>query len=206
MKELVDRAKSEGDTVGGVYEVVALGVPAGLGNTMNWDEELDARIAQGILSDCQAIKGVSIGMGFGVADTFGSGVHDPIAFDPDPASVERRNREKGRGPSGGFYHLSNNAGGIEGGITNGEPVVVRAAMKPIATLMKPLQSVDLQSKEAFEAVRERSDVCAVPAAGVVGEAIVAFILAQAFVEKFGGDSLTEMLRNHASYADYLRAY
>jgi chorismate synthase len=205
MRALVDDAKIQGDTVGGVYEVVAIGVPLGLGNTMNWDEKLDARLAQGLMS-CQAIKGVSVGMGFDVASTPGSGVHDPIAFTPEPAEVDRMAGERGRGPSGGFYHLSNHAGGIEGGMSNGEPIVLRVAMKPIATLMKPLKSVDLQSKEPFEAVRERSDVCAVPAAGVIGEAIMAFVLAQAFLEKFGGDSITEIRRNFDSYVRYLKEY
>lgn len=205
MKELINKARENGDTVGGVYEVVATGIPVGLGSTMNWDEKLDARLAFGIMS-CQAIKGVSIGMGFDVANHPGSAVHDPIAFAADPAERERLSRERGRGPSGGFYHLSNNVGGIEGGISNGEPVVVRAAMKPIATLMRPLQSVDLKTKEPFDAVRERSDVCAVPAAAVVGEAIVAFVLAQAFLEKFGGDSIAETSRNHQAYIQYLDSY
>lgn len=239
MKEIIDAAKKAGDTIGGVYEVVALGVPMGLGSTMNWDEKLDGRLAQGLIS-CQAIKGVSVGMGFDVASTPGSGVHDPIGFDWDAASQRQRDARvtaasheddepgspghkpgskplqqrvameggpaAGRGPSGGFYHLSNKAGGIEGGMSNGEPIVLRAAMKPIATLMKPLQSVDLQSKETFDAVRERSDVCAVPAAGVVGEAIVCFILAQAVLEKFGGDSLLELRRNYDSYTQYMKDY
>ncbi|GIX45417.1 MAG: chorismate synthase [Candidatus Sumerlaea sp.] len=205
MRQLIDQAKANGDTVGGVYEVVALGVPLGLGSTMNWDEKLDARLA-GALMSCQAIKGVSIGMGFDVANHLGSRVHDPIAYTADRAEQERLARERGRGPSGGFYHLSNNAGGIEGGMSNGEPIVVRVAMKPIATLMKPLASVDLATKEPFEAVRERSDVCAVPAAAVVGEAIVAFVLAQAFLEKFGGDSMVEIRRNYDSYVEYLQAY
>jgi chorismate synthase len=205
MRDLIDRAKKDGDTVGGVYEVVALGVPLGLGSTMNWDEKLDARIAQGLMS-CQAIKGVSVGMGFEVASRPGSQVHDPIAYTTDPADAASRDRERGRGPSGGFYHLSNNAGGIEGGMSNGEPIVIRVAMKPIATLMKPLASVDLKSKEAFDAVRERSDVCAVPAAAVVGEAILAFVLAQAFLEKFGGDSMEEIRRNYDSYVQYLKEY
>ena len=204
MREIVDRAKSEGDTVGGVYEVVALGVPVGLGCTMNWDDKLDARIAQGIIS-CQAIKGVGFGMAFGVADAPGSRVQDPIAYGRGPEH-EAAAARAGRGPTGGFYHLSNNAGGIEGGISNGEPIIVRAAMKPIATLMKPLQSVDLHTKEPFDAVRERSDVCAVPAAGVVGEAIVAFVLARAFQEKFGGDSIAEIRRNYDSYTEYLKAW
>lgn len=239
MKAQIDKAKKAGDTVGGIYEVIALGVPMGLGSTMNWDEKLDARLAQGLMS-CQAIKGVSVGMGFDVASTPGSQVHDPIGFNWDNASeasrqrrddaasheddepgspgqtpqsrkLERREDEAGeplpgRGPSGGFYHLSNKAGGIEGGMSNGEPIVMRAAMKPIATLMKPLQSVDLKSKEAFDAVRERSDVCAVPAAGVVGEAIVCFILAQAVLEKFGGDSMLELRRNFDSYVEYMKDY
>ena len=204
MRQIVDGAKSEGDTVGGVYEVVALGVPVGLGCTMNWDDKLDARIAQGIIS-CQAIKGVGFGMAFGVADAPGSRVQDPIAYGRGPEQ-EAAAARAGRGPTGGFYHLSNNAGGIEGGISNGEPIIVRAAMKPIATLMKPLQSVDLHTKEPFDAVRERSDVCAVPAAGVVGEAIVAFVLARAFQEKFGGDSIAEIRRNYDSYTEYLKAW
>ncbi|MCX7626689.1 MAG: chorismate synthase [Candidatus Sumerlaeaceae bacterium] len=205
MKELIRKAKENGDTVGGVYEVIATGVPVGLGNTMNWDEKLDARLAYGLMS-CQAIKGVSVGMGFDVADNLGSSVHDPIAFTDDPAERERLVRERGRGPSGGFFHLSNNAGGIEGGMSNGEPIIVRAVMKPIATLMRPLQSVDLKTKDSFEAVRERSDVCAVPAAAVVGEAIVAFVLAQAFLEKFGGDSVAEIKANYCNYIEYLDAY
>jgi len=205
MRELIQKAKENGDTVGGTYEVIATGVPLGLGSTMNWDEKLDARLAYALMS-CQAIKGVSVGMGFDVANNLGSAVHDPIAFTADPAERERLARQRGRGPSGGFYHLSNNAGGIEGGMSNGEPIVVRAAMKPIATLMRPLMSVDLKTKEPFEAVRERSDVCAVPAAAVVGEAIVAFVLAQAFLEKFGGDSIAEISRNYKSYVDYLENY
>ncbi|MEI7635150.1 MAG: chorismate synthase [bacterium] len=203
--ELIDNAKKNGDTVGGICELIALGVPAGLGSTMNWDEKLDGRLAQGIMS-CQAIKGVSIGMGFGVAAVPGSRVHDPIAFGQEPAKAGGHARIPGRGPSGGFYHLSNNAGGIEGGMSNGEPIVVRAAMKPIATLMKPLQSVDLATKEPFEAGRERSDVCAVPAAGVVGEAIMAFILARVFLEKFGGDSMPETRRNYDAYIQYMKDY
>lgn len=205
MRELIDRAKDEGDTVGGVVEVVALGVPAGLGSTMNWDEKLDARLAFGMMS-CQAIKGVSIGMGFGVADAPGSKVHDPIGYAADPAEAKRLADEGGRGPAGGFYHFTNSAGGIEGGMSNGEAIIVRAAMKPIATLMKPLRSIDLETKIPFDAARERSDVCAVPAAGVVGEAIAAFILAQAFLAKFGGDSVAEVRRNYESYVQYMKEY
>jgi chorismate synthase len=238
MRELIDQAKHNGDTVGGVYEVVATGVPLGLGSTMNWDEKLDARLAQGLMS-CQAIKGVSVGIGFDVAGVPGSAVHDGIGYrhelagkeapaaqpvdeaeDDDPGSPDGITGKKvirprladprgplhGRGPSGGFYHLTNNAGGIEGGMSNGEPIVLRAAMKPIATLMKPLQSVDLDTKETFDAVRERSDVCAVPAAGVVGEAIVCYILADAMLAKFGGDSLGETRRNFQGYVQQMQEF
>jgi len=205
LRRLIDHAKSRGDTIGGVYELIITGVPVGLGSSMNWDEKLDARIAYGIMS-CQAIKGVSIGMGFDVANHPGSEVHDPIAYLPKSEERDRLWAKAGRGPTGGFYHLSNNAGGIEGGMSNGEPIIVRAAMKPIATLMRPLKSVDLVTKEPFDAVRERSDVCAVPAAAVVGEAIAAFILAQALLEKFGGDSIEEVRRNYQSYVEYLDNY
>lgn len=205
MKKLVDDAKASGDTVGGIFQVVVLGVPAGLGSSMNWDEKLDGKLAHALMS-LQAIKAVEIGMGFGVANMPGSRVHDPIGFAGNAREIKRLAKERGRGPSGGFYHLSNNAGGIEGGMSNGEPIIVRAAMKPIATLMKPLQSVDLATKKTFEAARERSDVCAVPAAGVVGEAIVAFVIAKAFLDKFGSDNLDEVRRNYDSYAQYLREY
>ena len=205
MRDMIDRAKAEGDTLGGVVEIVALGVPIGLGSSMNWDEKLDGRLAHGMMS-CQAIKGVSIGMGFGVADLPGSKVHDAIAYGPPGDAAGQPLQVSGRGPTGGFRHVTNNAGGIEGGMSNGEPIVVRAAMKPIATLMKPLMSVDLKTKEPFDAARERSDVCAVPAAGVVCEAIMATILAQAFLEKFGGDSVAEVRRNYESYIAYLREY
>jgi chorismate synthase len=238
MRDMIDQAKHNGDTVGGIYEVVATGVPLGLGSTMNWDEKLDARLAQGLMS-CQAIKGVSVGIGFDVAAVPGSAVHDGIGYryelagrtapppvpvdetvDDDPGSpdgvtgvkkilpreADPRGPLEGRGPSGGFYHLTNNAGGVEGGMSNGEAVMLRAAMKPIATLMKPLQSVDLDTKETFDAVRERSDVCAVPAAGVVGEAIVCYILADAFLAKFGGDSMAETRRNYEGYIQQMREF
>jgi chorismate synthase len=237
MRRMIDEAKHNGDTVGGIYEVVATGVPLGLGSTMNWDEKIDARLAQGLMS-CQAIKGVSVGLGFDVAATPGSEAHDPIGYryelagkippvkavkeqeDDDPGSPDGVTGKKvilpreadprgpldGRGPSGGFYHLTNNAGGIEGGMTNGEPIMMRVAMKPIATLMKPLQSVDMNTKETFDAVRERSDVCAVPAAGIVGEAIMCYILADAFLQKFGGDSIGEIRRNYEGYVQQLREF
>ena len=205
MRALIDKAKDEGDTVGGIFEVVTLGAPAGLGSCFNWDDRLDAKLAHGLMG-LQAIKGVEMGVGFQAATRPGSQVHDPIAFTGDDAEIERMRAERGRGASGGFYHLSNNSGGVEGGMTNGEPIVVRAAMKPISTLMKPLASVDLETKEPFTAVTERSDVCAVPAAGVVGEAIVAFILAKVMLEKFGGDSVTETRRNYDGYCRQMRKF
>lgn len=178
----IDTAKRRGDTLGGVFEVVAFGLPVGLGSYVHWDKRIDGRVAQALMS-IQAIKGVEIGAGFAAAAVPGSQVHDEFSPAGD-RSVQR---------------LSNRAGGTEGGITNGEPLVVRAAMKPIATLMRQLGSVNLQTGEAAPAFAERSDVCAVPAAAVVGEAMVGIALAQAFQEKFGGDSLKEM---RASFDDY----
>ena len=177
-------AKYRGDTLGGVFEVFVLGLPVGLGSYSQWDTKIDGKLAQALLS-IQAIKGVEVGMGFGVADVPGSQVHDPFFYEG--------------GDDAKFRRGSNNAGGIEGGITNGEPLVIRAAMKPIATLMKQLPSVDLQTKEGVPAFAERSDVCAVPAASVVGEAMVAIVLAQEMTSKFGGDSLTEMQANFNAY-------
>jgi len=185
----IDGAKAKGDTLGGVFEVVALGCPVGLGSYVQWDRRLDGRIAQALCS-IQAIKGCEFGMGFEAARRPGSGVHDEILFDA----------------AAGFRRSSNNAGGLEGGVTNGQPLVVRAAMKPLSTLRTPLKSVDLATKEAVEAVVERSDVCAVPAAGIVGEAMLAIVLADAFLEKFGGDSLDEIRRNHGAYLDSLKQW
>jgi chorismate synthase len=182
----IDDAKAKGDTLGGVFEVVALGCPVGLGSYVQWDRRLDGRLAQAFCS-IQAIKGVEFGMGFETARRPGSGVHDEIVFDT----------------AAGFNRSSNNAGGLEGGVTNGQPVIVRAAMKPLSTLRTPLKSVDLATKEVVEAVVERSDVCAVPAAGIVGEAMMAIVLADAFLEKFGGDGLDEIRRNYTSYQDSL---
>ncbi len=183
----IDDAKAKGDTLGGIFEVVALGCPVGLGSYVQWDRRLDGRLAQAFCA-IQAIKGAELGLGFETARRPGSKVHDEILYDPDA----------------GFKRTSNNAGGLEGGVTNGQPVVVRAAMKPLSTLRTPLRSVDLETKEAVEAVVERSDVCAVPAAGVIGEAMMAIVLAQAFLEKFGGDSLEEIRRNHDAYQDSLK--
>jgi len=197
---LVDAARDEGDTLGGVFEVVATGVPAGLGSCMESDARLDGRLAQALMS-IPAIKGVEIGLGFEAARRPGSQVHDPIFFERKDVAPHL----EGHGPTGGFYRTTNNAGGLEGGITNGEPVVVRAAMKPIPTLRKPLASVDFKTKEPFEAAKERSDVCAVPAAAVVGEAAVAFVLAQAFLEKFAGDHIAEVRAAFESYVEYLNS-
>ncbi len=189
MIDAIDRAKAAGDTLGGVFEVVALGCPVGLGSYVQWDRKLDGLLAQAFCS-IHAIKGAEVGLGFETARRPGSQVHDEILLDKD----------------GGFQRASNSAGGLEGGVTNGQPVIVRAAMKPISTLRKPLRSVDVQTKEAVEAVVERSDVCAVPAAGVVGEAMMAIVLTTAFLDKFGGDSMDEIRRNHQGYLDYLKGW
>jgi chorismate synthase len=194
MKKAIDAAKAAGDTLGGVVEVQVIGCPPGLGSYTHWDRKLDARLAMALMS-IQAIKGVEVGMGFGVAERPGSRVHDEIFH--DPAAVKA-------GAMCPYYRATNNAGGIEGGMTNGEPVLVRAAMKPIPTLYKPLRSVDMKTHEPFEAAVERSDTCAVPAALVVAEAVVAIEIAAAFLEKFGGDSLIEIRRNFHGYCQQLR--
>ncbi|MEK6561967.1 MAG: chorismate synthase, partial [Candidatus Binatota bacterium] len=187
MIALIEDCKKKGDTLGGIFEVVALGLPPGLGSHAQWDDKLDGRLARALMS-IQAIKGVEIGLGFEMARRRGSEVHDEIFFDPDKMVSEGTPRIV---PTG-FYRGSNNSGGTEGGMSNGAPLVVRVAMKPISTLMSPLQSVDLRSKRPADASVERSDVCSAPAAAVVGEAVVAFELAVAFLEKFGGDSLHEI--------------
>ncbi len=171
----IDAAKERRDTVGGIFEVAAFNVPVGLGSYVHWDRRLDARIAAAMMS-IQAMKGVEIGDGFGGAVRWGSEVHDRIYHDNER----------------GYYRSSNNAGGLEGGMTNGEPLVVRVAMKPIATLMQPLDSVKIRTKAAAPAHIERSDVCALPAAGVIGEAMLALVLAEAVLEKCGGDSMDEI--------------
>jgi chorismate synthase len=186
MIEAIDAAKAAGDTAGGVFEVVAGGLPVGLGSHIAWHRRLDARLA-GALMSIQAMKGVEIGLGFEAAGLRGSQVHDEIEAD------------SGGRTRGGYRRLSNRAGGLEGGMTNGEPLTLRVAMKPLSTLMRPLKSVDLDSGQRADAVRERSDVTAVPAAGIVGEAMVAIVLADAMREKFGGDSLGEMRSNYDSY-------
>ena len=190
MKAEVDDALRAGDSVGGIFEVVAHGIPPGLGSHAQWDEKLDGKIARAIMS-IQAVKAVEIGSGVTNATSYGSQVQDEIRYDA----------EKKR-----FRRSSNRAGGIEGGITNGENIVVRGYLKPISTLRRPLLTADLNSKEAVKAAYERSDICVVPAAGVVGEAMLAFTLATAFLEKFGGDSLDETRRNFESYERQMDAF
>ncbi|MCL6544673.1 MAG: chorismate synthase [Bryobacteraceae bacterium] len=190
MKEVVDEAYRTGDTVGGVFEVIAHNVPPGLGSHISWDTRLDGRLAQAVVS-IQAVKGVEIGEAALAAASPGSAVQDVIQYDAEG----RR-----------FTRGSNRAGGIEGGITNGEDIVIRGYLKPISTLRRPLESVDLVTKEPSRAAYERSDVCVVPAAGVVAEAMVALVLAEAMLEKFGGDSLEETRRNYDGYIEQLRSY
>jgi chorismate synthase len=187
MLETIDAALAAGDTLGGVFEVRAYGVPAGLGSYTHWDRKLDGRLAAALMS-IQAVKGVEVGLGFAAAGRRGSQVQDEIFYEP------------GRG----FYRLNNRAGGIEGGVTNGETVVVRGAMKPIPTLNQPLQSVDMITRKPSRAAVERSDVCAVPAACVIGEALVAWELARACLEKCGGDSLEELKDNWNRHLSFLR--
>jgi len=191
----VDEARARGTSLGGVFEVLVLDPPVGLGSYVHWDQRLDGRLAQALMS-IQAIKGVEVGLGFEIVRRFGSEVQDEIFYQAP----------EGGGPAGeGFYRRTNFGGGLEGGMTTGQPIVIRAAMKPLSTQYKPLASVDVVTKEASRAGVERSDITAVPAAGVVGEAVVAFVIAQALCEKFGADSLAEMQRNHAGYVAYLKA-
>jgi chorismate synthase len=189
MIELIDRVKADGDSIGGVVECIVTGVPVGLGSHVQWDRKLDGRIAQAVVS-INAFKGVEIGIGFEAARRPGSQVHDPILYSPER----------------GYYRASNNAGGFEGGMTNGEPIVVRAVMKPIPTLYKPLASVDIDTREPFAAQVERSDACAVPAASVVLEHVVAWEVAKAFLEKFGGDSMEEIRANLEHYLRQVAEY
>jgi chorismate synthase len=190
MKEAVDVAYRTGDTIGGIFEVVAHGLPPGLGSHITWDTRLDGRLAQAIVS-IQAVKGAEIGYAEEGSRSYGSTVQDTIHYDKS----EQR-----------FHRGSNRAGGLEGGITNGENVVVRGLLKPISTLRRPLESVDLPSREPALAAYERSDVAVVPAAGVVGEAMVALVLAQAFLDKFGGDSMLETSRNFEGYVAQVKRF
>jgi chorismate synthase len=190
MKEVVDHAYRTGDTAGGVFEVVAHGVPPGLGSHVTWDTRLDGKLAQAIVS-MQAVKGVEIGFAAEGSASYGSKVQDTVHY----------NREEKR-----FWRGANRAGGLEGGMTNGQDVVVRGFLKPISTLRRPLESVDLQTREPALAAYERSDVAVVPAAGVIGEAMVALILAGAALEKFGGDSLDETRRNYEGYLEQVKNF
>jgi chorismate synthase len=186
----IDACKKEGDTLGGVVELVALGLPVGLGSHVQWDRKLDGRIAHALMS-LQAVKGVEFGKGFGAARVRGSQLHDEIGYD----SATQR-----------FTRHSNNSGGTEGGISTGEPLRVRVAFKPLSTLMRPLRSADLKTKAEAIATIERSDVCAIPAAAVIAESVVAFEIANAFLDKFGGDSFTEIARNYKGYLEQVRKY
>lgn len=181
MINIIDEAKKKGDSVGGIAEIIAFGLPVGLGSYVHWDRRLDGRIAQALMA-IPAIKGIEIGAGFKSASLFGSKMHDEIFY----------NEKFKDSPSRGFHRKTNNAGGIEGGITNGEPIVIRIAMKPIPTLTIPLNTVDMFTKVPAKAFKERSDTCAVPAASVVAESVLALVLADAFLEKFGGDSVEEI--------------
>lgn len=187
MVQEIDAARNRGDSLGGIFEIIVTGLPPGLGSYAHWDRRLDGRLAQAIMS-IPAIKGVEIGLGFAGAAVPGSQYHDPIGY----------NSEKG------FYRVSNRAGGLEGGMTNGETLTLRAVMKPIPTLYTPLESVDLLTKERFAASVERSDVCAVPAAAAVGEAMTAWVLAVAVLEKFGGDTLDDVRSGFESYRNRIR--
>ncbi len=184
MMDVIDKAKADGDSVGGVFEIIATGLPYGLGSHTQWDRKLQARIAESILS-INAFKGIEIGMGFDQAGKFGSNVHDEIGHDGEK-----------------YIRHSNNAGGIEGGMSNAQPIVIRAVMKPIPTLMKPLRSVDIETKEEKLAHKERTDSCAVPAASIVAESMLCFVLADALLEKFGGDSMSQLKAHMKATAKY----
>ncbi len=186
----IDACKKEGDTLGGVVEVVATGLPVGLGSHVQWDRKLDGRLAHALLS-LQAVKGVEVGIGFEAARVRGSQLHDEIGYDRELRHFTRH---------------SNNSGGTEGGMSTGEPLRVRVAFKPLSTLMRPLKSADIKSKVEAVGAIERSDVCAIPAAAVIAETVVAFELANAFLEKFGGDSLAEITRNYQGYLDQVRDF
>lgn len=179
IKKLIDKAKAEGDSLGGVFEVVVTGLPVGIGSYVQWDRKVDARLAYALMS-IQAVKGVEFGYGFKVAEMLGSKVHDEIYYDEEK----------------GYYRITNGAGGVEGGMTNGQPLVVRCAVKPIPTLYKPLKSVDIYTKQSVEASIERSDVCAVPAASVVGKAVVAWEIASLLLERYGGDNINDILLSY----------
>jgi chorismate synthase len=190
MVKLIDKAIKEGNSLGGIFEVFVIGAPIGLGSHIQWDRKLDGRLARALMG-IQAIKGVEIGFGFEMGKSFGSEVMDEILYNQW---------------TGSFHRKTNNAGGIEGGMTNGMPIILRAVMKPIPTLRKPLRSVDIVTKTPIKAAYERSDICAVPAAAVVGEAMTALTIADAFLEKFGGDNMIETRRNYDSYLEHVKKF
>lgn len=197
----IDAAMKKGDTLGGIFEVMVLGAPVGLGSYSQWDRKLDAKLAFALMS-IQAIKGVEIGAGFEMSRRYGSEVMDEIFY-----KGARRGQVLNLTPQvSGFYRKTNNAGGIEGGMSNGMPIIIRAAMKPIPTLKTPLSSVDIISKKPFKAAYERSDVCAVPAASVIGEAVTAISIADSLLSKFGGDSMGEVKRNYKAYLKHCQNF
>jgi chorismate synthase len=198
MKAEVDIALRTGDTIGGVFEVLVHGLPPGVGTHVNWDERLDGLLAQAVMS-LQAVKAVELGRGVTAAQSLGSTVHDAIAYEAEPVP-------EGGTPFTKFSRDHNNAGGIEGGISNGEDLVVRGYLKPISTLRRPLASVSFETREVTKAAYERSDVCVVPAAGVAAESMVALCVARLVIEKFGGDSLRELQRNYNGYCEQIRAF
>jgi chorismate synthase len=196
----VDRALRTGDTIGGIFEVVVHGLPPGVGTHVNWDERMDGLLAQAVMS-LQAVKAVELGRGVTAASAMGSTVHDAIQYEQGETEPEDGGQKFTR-----FARESNNAGGLEGGISNGEEIVVRGYLKPISTLRRPLASVDFASREPVKAAYERSDVCVVPAAGVAAEAMVALTVARLVIDKFGGDSLGELKRNFAGYCEQIRRF
>ena len=196
MVKLIDKAVKEGNSLGGIFEVFVDGVPIGLGSHVQWDRKLDGQLAQAVTS-IQAIKGVEVGLGFEMSRRSGSEVMDEIFYLPDKSLRVKKGRR------GEFLRKTNNSGGIEGGMSNGMPIILRAAMKPIPTLRRPLRSVDINTKKPVQAAYERSDICALPAASVIGEAMVALTIADAFLEKFGGDSIAEVTRNYNAYIEYV---
>ncbi len=201
MKAEVDVALRTGDTIGGIFEVVVHGLPPGIGTHVNWDERLDGLLAQAVMS-LQAVKAVELGRGVTAASSPGSQVHDAITY----TSGDVGDLPEGGGPFTKFTREHNNAGGLEGGISNGEDLVIRGYLKPISTLRRPLASVSFETREVTKASYERSDVCVVPAAGVAAEAMVALTVARSLLEKFGGDSLTELHRNYTGYCQQIKSF
>ncbi len=206
MKAEVDVALRTGDTIGGIFEVVVHGLPPGIGTHVNWDERLDGLLAQAVMS-LQAVKAVELGRGVTAASSPGSKVHDAIAYARQPDQPEKQlSPRRARSRFTKFTREHNNAGGLEGGISNGEDLVIRGYLKPISTLRRPLASVSFETRETTKASYERSDVCVVPAAGVAAEAMVALTVARSLLEKFGGDSLTELHRNYTGYCDQIKSF